>query len=147
MEVAARTGRPDEECALGIGRLRTESLLFYAAVEHLYGVNIEFTFAHMQELLYFVLEKGLVSFYDEGRFECCRVRKVLLLKKMLGTLKVWATMRRKVQSTWRNDIRCVQTKRLSTPLCTSCIRSSLHAWASSIDDYFPLPISVFMPFN
>lgn len=57
---------PDMGCALEIGRLRAESVLFYGAVEKLRGIKIEYTFAEMQEVLDHVHEKGLVPSTRRG---------------------------------------------------------------------------------
>lgn len=90
--------------ALETGPLFVESLLFYAAVEKIYGIEIEFTFPDTQGILCMVL----VSFYEEGQLESCQAYKVLQLKKLLRALKECITGWRKYQSPWtRSKISCV----------------------------------------
>lgn len=100
-----------------------------------YGIRIEYTFLDALAVLDRAREKGLGSFCEEGLLVCCRARMALLLKKIVGTLKVRIDMKRKDESHWtRSNITCVDSRRLSARLHASCIRSSPRAWKSWNDD-------------
>ncbi|KAI0567376.1 5'-adenylylsulfate reductase (glutathione) APR Rhodoplastic [Gracilaria domingensis] len=109
IEYASRTKKPFRVFALDTGRLHPETYRFYSEVERHYGIKIEYTFPDTQELVEFVNEKGLFSFYEDGHQECCRVRKVRPLRRKLATLSAWITGQRKDQSPGtRADIPIVQ---------------------------------------
>jgi adenylyl-sulfate reductase (glutathione) len=109
IEYAQRTGLPFRVFCLETGRLHKETLEFYEAVAKHYNVKLEFTAPDANELIEFVNEKGLFSFFEDGHQECCRVRKVRPLRRKLGTLKAWITGQRKDQSPGtRTEIPLVQ---------------------------------------
>lgn len=109
IEYASRTKKPFRVFALDTGRLHAETYRFYAEVEKHYNIRLEYTFPNSEELIEFVNEKGLFSFYEDGHQECCRVRKVRPLRKKLSTLKAWITGQRKDQSPGtRADIPVIQ---------------------------------------
>jgi adenylyl-sulfate reductase (glutathione) len=109
IEYASRTGLPFRVFALETGRLHKETLEFYETVAKHYNIKIEYTAPDAQELMEFVEEKGLFSFYEDGHQECCRVRKVRPLRRKLGTLNAWITGQRKDQSPGtRTEIPLVQ---------------------------------------
>ncbi|CAN8074071.1 unnamed protein product [Agarophyton chilense] len=110
IEFASRTKLPFRVFALDTGRLHPETYRFYAEVERHYAIKIEYTFPDTEELVEFVNEKGLFSFYQDGHQQCCRVRKVRPLRRKLATLSAWITGQRKDQSPGtRADIPIVQT--------------------------------------
>ncbi|KAF9589252.1 hypothetical protein IFM89_021691 [Coptis chinensis] len=56
-----------------------------------------------------VRAKGLFLFYEDGQQECCRVRKVIPLRRALKGLKAWITSQRKDQSSGtRSEVHVVQ---------------------------------------
>ncbi|XP_058220097.1 5'-adenylylsulfate reductase 3, chloroplastic-like isoform X2 [Rhododendron vialii] len=109
IEYARLTGRPFRVFSLDTGRLNLETYQFFDTVEKCYGIHIEYTFPDAIEVQELVRSKGLFSFYEDGHQECCRVRKVLPLKKALTGLRAWITGQRKDQSPGtRADIPVVQ---------------------------------------
>src|SRR5690606_4633750 len=52
----------------------------------------------------FVRQKGLFSFYEDGHYECCGIRKVEPLKRALSQLDAWITGQRKDQSVTRVEL-------------------------------------------
>ncbi|GMH45192.1 hypothetical protein BSKO_13149 [Bryopsis sp. KO-2023] len=98
VEYAHLTGRPYRVFSLDTGRLNPETYRVFDKVEKHYGIKIEYTFPDAEEVMTFVREKGMFSFYEDGHQECCRYRKVRPLRRQLKTLKAWITGQRKDQS-------------------------------------------------
>lgn len=98
IEYAKLTGRPFRVFSLDTGRLNPETYRLFDAVEKHYGIHIEYTFPDAKECMDLVRTKGMFSFYNDGHNECCKVRKVLPLRRQLKTLKAWITGQRKDQS-------------------------------------------------
>ncbi|KAJ7521165.1 hypothetical protein O6H91_19G040900 [Diphasiastrum complanatum] len=98
IEYAQLTGRPFRVFSLDTGRLNPETYRFFAEVEKHYDIQIEYTFPDASEVEALVRQKGLFSFYEDGHQECCSIRKVRPLKKMLKGLKAWITGQRHDQS-------------------------------------------------
>ncbi|THU45137.1 hypothetical protein C4D60_Mb02t14700 [Musa balbisiana] len=98
IEYAKLTGRPFRVFSLDTGRLNPETYRFFDAVEKHYDIHIEYTFPDAGEVQALVRSKGLFSFYEDGHQECCRVRKVRPLRRMLKGLRAWVTGQRKDQS-------------------------------------------------
>ena len=84
--------------SLDTGRLHPETYRFIEQVRSHYKVNIEVLSPDQAVLEKFVQEKGLYSFYQDGHKECCGIRKVMPLRRKLGTLDAWITGQRKDQS-------------------------------------------------
>ena len=84
--------------SLDTGRLHPETYRFIEQVRSHYKVNIEVLSPDQVALEKFVREKGLYSFYQDGHKECCGIRKVMPLRRKLGTLDAWITGQRKDQS-------------------------------------------------
>ncbi|CAL9080398.1 unnamed protein product [Musa textilis] len=98
IEYAKLTGRPFRVFSLDTGRLNPETYRFFDAVEKHYDIHIEYMFPDAGEVQALVRSKGLFSFYEDGHQECCRVRKVRPLRRMLKGLRAWVTGQRKDQS-------------------------------------------------
>ncbi|WOL10415.1 5'-adenylylsulfate reductase 3, chloroplastic [Canna indica] len=98
IEYAKLTGRPFRVFSLDTGRLNPETYHFFDAVEKHYNIRIEYMFPESGEVQALVRSKGLFSFYEDGHQECCRVRKVRPLRRMLKGLRAWITGQRKDQS-------------------------------------------------
>ncbi|CAI5942193.1 unnamed protein product [Closterium sp. NIES-65] len=98
VELAASTGRPFRVFCLDTGRLNPETYRFLHQVEQHYGVRMEVLFPDAAAVEQLVGAKGLFSFYTDGHFECCSVRKVQPLKRKLRTLRAWITGQRRDQS-------------------------------------------------
>ena len=94
---------------LDTGRLHPETYQFIEKVKSHYGITIEVLFPEAQDVMEFVKQKGLFSFYQDGHEECCSIRKVTPLRKKLATLDAWITGQRKDQSPGtRSDIPVIQ---------------------------------------
>ncbi|GJP59276.1 hypothetical protein CLOP_g10176 [Closterium sp. NIES-67] len=98
VELAASTGRPFRVFCLDTGRLNPETYRFLHQVEQHYGLRMEVLFPDAAAVEQLVGAKGLFSFYTDGHFECCSVRKVQPLKRKLRTLRAWITGQRRDQS-------------------------------------------------
>jgi phosphoadenosine phosphosulfate reductase len=98
IDMAARTGLPFAVFCLDTGRLHPETYRFIDRVRRHYGIEIDLLSPSAPALQAFVRKKGLFSFYEDGHSECCAVRKVEPLKRMLATKRAWMTGQRKDQS-------------------------------------------------
>ena len=90
--------------SLDTGRLHPETLRFIEQVRKQYKIDIQFLTPDAQRLQALVSSKGLFSFYEDGHEECCGVRKIEPLRRMLGTLDGWITGQRKDQSPTRSQV-------------------------------------------
>ncbi len=89
--------------------------------------------AQAPELQTFVKRKGLFSFYEEGHQECCGIRKVEPLRRMLGTLNAWATGQRRDQSpATRASMPVVERDRSATGRSGTLVKlNPLARWSSA----------------
>jgi phosphoadenosine phosphosulfate reductase len=83
---------------LDTGRLHPETYRFLETVRTRYGVSIELLFPNTDKVEFFVKNKGLLSFYEDGHQECCQIRKVEPLERKLRQLSAWITGQRRDQS-------------------------------------------------
>jgi phosphoadenosine phosphosulfate reductase len=103
---AARvTGAPLRVFALDTGRLPEETYQTAERVIAKYGVEIEWQLPERAAVEQLIQLKGLYSFRDslDNRHECCGIRKVEPLGRMLGTLDAWVTGLRREQSVTRTQ--------------------------------------------
>jgi len=98
IEMAVQTGKPFSVFSLDTGRLHPETYRFIDRVRKHYGITIRIASPDREALEAFVGEKGLYSFYEDGHKECCTVRKVEPLKRVLSGYKAWITGQRKDQN-------------------------------------------------
>lgn len=84
--------------SLDPGRLHAETYRFIEQVRKHYDLKIDVLSPDSNELEKFVRAKGLYSFYDDGHQECCEIRKVNPLRRILSTLDAWITGQRQDQS-------------------------------------------------
>jgi phosphoadenosine phosphosulfate reductase len=98
IHMASELGLPFSVLSLDTGRLHPETYRFIDTVRKRYGVEIAVQSPDPQALEPFVRAKGLFSFYEDGHEECCGIRKVEPLKRVLATLRAWATGQRRDQS-------------------------------------------------
>jgi phosphoadenosine phosphosulfate reductase len=91
--------------ALDTGRLHEETYQTAERVIAKYGVEIEWQFPERVAVESLIRAKGLYSFRDslENRHECCGIRKVEPLGRMLVTLQAWTTGLRREQSVTRTE--------------------------------------------
>ncbi|MBV9948921.1 MAG: phosphoadenylyl-sulfate reductase [Myxococcales bacterium] len=98
VHMARESGLPFSVFCLDTGRLHPETYRFIDAVRKRYDVEIALTAPDTQALQALVKKKGLFSFYEDGHEECCGIRKVEPLRRVLATLRAWATGQRRDQS-------------------------------------------------
>ena len=113
--------RPDVKFrvfTLDTGRLNEET---YAVMERLrekYHLTIEAQFPDREAVEKLEREKGLYSFREslENRKECCHLRKVIPLNRMLSQLEGWITGLRAEQSVTRTGIAKIELNAPAAPL-------------------------------
>lgn len=91
---------------LDTGRLNQETYNVIEKIRERYGVTIEVLFPDRVAVEKMVREKGLNSFYQsiDNRKECCGIRKVEPLNRMLKTLQGWVTGLRRDQNVTREQV-------------------------------------------
>jgi thioredoxin-independent 5'-adenylylsulfate reductase len=108
VEYAKQSGLPFRVFSLDTGRLHPETYRFFEKVQQRYGIRIEYCFPEAASVEALVRKKGLFSFYQDGHDECCGIRKVEPLRRMLGGLSAWITGQRRDQSPTRAALPVVQ---------------------------------------
>ena len=98
IDMAVKIGKPFTVFCLDTGRLHAETYQFIEKVRTHYGVRIETVLPQPDAVQQLVREKGLFSFYQDGHTECCGIRKVEPLKRVLAPLQAWVTGQRQDQS-------------------------------------------------
>ncbi|OFW01246.1 MAG: phosphoadenosine phosphosulfate reductase [Acidobacteria bacterium RIFCSPLOWO2_12_FULL_59_11] len=91
---------------LDTGRLHQETYDMIDRVRDHYGIRLEVLFPEAAEVEAMVRAKGLNLFYEsvENRHECCGVRKVNPLRKLLAGLDGWVTGLRRDQWASRANV-------------------------------------------
>ncbi len=98
LELAARTGLPFSTFCLDTGRLHPETYEHIDAVRAHYGIEIDMVLPDPEPVRALVRKKGLFSFYKDGHQECCNLRKVKPLERVLGEYRAWITGQRREQN-------------------------------------------------
>jgi phosphoadenosine phosphosulfate reductase len=95
---------------LDTGRLPQETYDAIQATNERYGIRIKVLFPDRQDVEGLVNRGGPNLFYAsvEARRACCRVRKVLPLRRELASLGAWITGLRREQSVTRADVERVR---------------------------------------
>lgn len=104
IDMAASTGLPFSVFTLDTGRLHPETYRFIDKVRSHYGVAIDLVFPNHVKVEELVRKKGLFSFYDDGHGECCGIRKVEPLGRVLAGYRAWLTGQRRDQSPTRTNV-------------------------------------------
>ncbi len=104
IDLAVRNGLPFSVFCLDTGRLHAETYRYIDRIRKHYGVAIEVVFPTAARVEALVRKKGLFSFYDDGHAECCGIRKVEPLRRVLAEAAGWATGQRRDQSPTRADV-------------------------------------------
>lgn len=133
IHMASELGLPYSVFSLDTGRLHPETYRFIETVRKTYGVEIRLMAPDAPALQTFVRQKGLFSFYDDGHEECCGIRKVEPLRRVLATLGAWATGQRRDQSpSTRADIPVVEMDRTFSGVDGPLLKlNPLAAWTSA----------------
>ena len=108
VQMATSTGLPFSVFCLDTGRLHAETLAFIETVRTHYGIPIDVMSPETSALQAFVRQKGLFSFFVDGHKECCSVRKVEPLRRVLKTKRAWITGQRRDQSATRSTLDVVE---------------------------------------
>lgn len=108
LDLAAKSGHPFSVFSLDTGRLHAETYRFIERVRKHYGVEIKLMAPDTVAVEELVRKKGLFSFYEDGHTECCGVRKVGPLRRVLTRYAAWITGQRRDQSPTRADVPLVQ---------------------------------------
>jgi phosphoadenosine phosphosulfate reductase len=105
IDVAHRIDPQVRVFALDTGRLPEETYQTADRVRDKYGIEIEWQFPDRVKVESLLRAKGSYSFMEslENRRECCGIRKVEPLARMLATLDAWVTGLRRDQSVTRAD--------------------------------------------
>ena len=97
---------PIEVVTLDTGRLFPETYKVFSETIVRYRKKINVCFPDREAVEKMVTEKGPFSFYEskENRLECCRIRKVFPLNRVLRDKSIWITGIRAEQSENRTDM-------------------------------------------
>lgn len=95
---------------LDTGRLPEETYAVIEATREKYGLRIEMLFPQAADVEPMVADLGPNLFFHsvENRKRCCRVRKVLPLRRKLAALDAWITGLRREQASTREQLRRVE---------------------------------------
>lgn len=144
IDMAIKTGQPVSLFSLDTGRLHPETYRFIDQVRKHYGVEIELVSPAPAALEPFVRKKGLFSFYEDGHHECCGIRKVEPLRRVLSNKRAWMTGQRRDQSPTRSDVPVVQLDGAMTGASGPLLKfnplagwSSAQTWAYLRDNAVP----------
>jgi phosphoadenosine phosphosulfate reductase len=96
--------------ALDTGRLPEETYQTADRVRDKYGIEIEWLYPERVPVEALLRKKGLYSFMEslDNRHECCGIRKVEPLGRVLSALDAWVTGLRRDQSVTRSDTGAVE---------------------------------------
>lgn len=91
---------------LDTGRLFEKTYELMHRTSRKYNLEIETFFPEAQDVKTYVKENGINGFYDsiENRKACCKIRKVIPLKKALEGVDFWVSGLRSEQSDFRSDL-------------------------------------------
>lgn len=91
---------------LDTGRLFPETYDLIAETEKQYGIRIQTYTPPQDQLEAFVNEHGVNAFREslDLRHECCRIRKIHALKRLLSGKSIWICGLRQAQSVTRSDL-------------------------------------------
>ncbi len=109
IDFAKQVGGDFSVFCLDTGRLHAQTYIYLDRVREHFGIDIDVVFPKHDAVQDLVKRKGLFSFYKDGHKECCSVRKVEPLRRILATTDAWATGQRRDQSPdTRADVPVVQ---------------------------------------
>jgi phosphoadenosine phosphosulfate reductase len=109
-DMIARHGLPIAIFTLDTGRLPQETYDLLDATRERYGIKIEVLFPDRADVEAMVHSKGVNLFYHsaEDRKACCRVRKVIPLRRKLASLDAWITGLRREQAVTRQEVQTAE---------------------------------------
>lgn len=91
---------------LDTGRLHQETYSTLQKIRERYQINVEVLFPQADAVQSLLTRKGPNSFYNsiQDRKECCGIRKVEPLNRILSTAQAWVTGLRREQNSTRHQI-------------------------------------------
>ncbi|MBW2269928.1 MAG: phosphoadenylyl-sulfate reductase [Deltaproteobacteria bacterium] len=95
VDMATSLGLPFSVFTLDTGRLHNETYQFIDDVRRHYGVEIETLLPNGAEVSDLMSRKGPNSFYQDGHWECCSIRKLRPLDGVLSRFDAWVTGKRR----------------------------------------------------
>ena len=104
IDLAMASGHPFSVFTLDTGRLHPETYRYIERVRSHYGIEIAVVMPEAESVEALVRRKGLFSFYEDGHAECCQVRKVDPLERVLDGFQAWMTGQRRDQSQTRSEL-------------------------------------------
>ncbi len=115
IDAAVRVDSEVRVFTLDTGRWHQETYDAMAAVRDFFGIEVEVLFPKGGAVEDLVRRKGPNSFYEsiENRKECCKIRKVEPLRRVLQSADAWATGMRRGQSTTRSELQKVEMDMLN----------------------------------
>ena len=110
IDMASRLNTPFRVATIDTGRLHEETYAFMEQVKERYRLRLEIFYPEADEVREMVSRHGINLFYYnvEARLNCCRVRKVEPLKRILQNSRAWITGLRNGQSATRANVRKVE---------------------------------------
>lgn len=102
----AELGLPLTVATLDTGRLHEETLALLPQIESRYGIKVEVFSPTDEQVVRFVRERGENAMYESLalRKECCAIRKLEPLSRMLAGRSAWITGLRREQSANRAEV-------------------------------------------
>lgn len=115
IDMAVRIDPAARIFTLDTGRLHQETYELIDRLRFRYHIEFEVVFPNHVDLQQLIRTKGPNSFYDsiENRKECCHVRKVEPLGRVLRTADCWATGIRREQSVTRAEVPVVSVDEIN----------------------------------
>ena len=95
IDMATRLGLPFSVFSLDTGRLHGETYEFLDDLRRRYGLEIDVVLPDAAQVADLVQSKGSNSFYRDGHWECCAIRKLRPLRRILGRFDAWVTGKRR----------------------------------------------------
>lgn len=114
LDMLHRMGKPVEVFSLDTGRLPEETYECANRIAYRYNINVRWVHPNHEAVEQLIREKGVFSFKDsvENRKECCGIRKVEPLARVLAPFDAWITGRRMEQSENRRQLNVVEPDHL-----------------------------------
>jgi len=109
-QIIASNSLPVKIFTLDTGRLFNEAYELLEKTNARYKTNIQVYFPEAADVENYVNQKGINGFYDsvENRKECCFIRKVKPLNRVLTGAQVWITGLRAEQSDNRKEMKMLE---------------------------------------
>jgi len=108
IDMTTSLGLPFSVFTLDTGRLHDETYQFIDDIRRRYGCEIQTLLPDAGEVTDLMSRKGQNSFYRDGHMECCAIRKVRPLSRVLAGFDAWVTGQRR-DGRSPNDLPVIQS--------------------------------------